>query len=201
MSWELSVLAQAPRPPMPPTLHPAPWATILAPALSVPLLEALLAVDRTLANQQVRLLAEWLLWLPRSPRLRAVIHYVASSQELHEDLQAWAHRLLCSSPDASDWHQDATTASLEKAHVAAFRVAMLRYLPRQAIMATGPEIFAETVELLPPVLRDSFLVDTIALATECLQSVPLEDIEALPLQQAKRMAQQARARMAPRGLS
>ena len=119
---------------------------------------------------------------------------------LSEDLQEWARRLLVSSPDASDWHQDAITAFLEKAHVAAFRVAMLRYLPRQAIMATGPEIFAETVELLPPVLRDS-LVDTIALATECLQSVPLEDIEALPLQEAKRMAQQVRARMAPPGLS
>ena len=185
---------------MPPPPHLAPWAAILAPALSVPLLEALVAVDCTLANQQVRLLAGWLMWLPRSPRLRAVVHYVASSQALSEDMQEWARRLLVSSPDGSDGHKDAITASLEKAHVAAFRVAMLRYLPRQAIMATGPEIFAETVELLPPALRDSFLVDTIALATECLQSAPLEDIEALPLQQAKRMAQQVRARMAPPGL-
>ena len=127
------------------------------------------------------------------------MNLVASSADYPPDLHTWALRLherqlpLSASPERlhADW--------IEHMQVMTFRVAMLRYLPIQAIRATGPGIFLETMPHLPLQLRDPFLVDLISLADDSLKDMQ-EDASDTPLHHARAWARQQRARAAPPGL-
>ena len=88
----------------------------------------------------------------------------------------------------------------EHMQVMTFWVAMLRYLPIQAIRATGPDIFLETMPHLPLQLRDSFLVDLISLADDSLKDMQEDPVD-IPLHHARAWARQQRANYAPPGLS
>ena len=174
-------------------------AAALAPVLSVPMLLAVTAADRPLALRLLRHLATWLVWPPGNPRLRAVVHLVASSNNYPTDLHTWASRISGGPPFPAS-PERLRTDWAEHTQVMTFRVAMLRYLPIQAIRATGPDIFLETMPHLPLQLRDSFLVDLISLADDSLQDLP-DDPVPTPLHHARAWARLQRASYAPPGLS
>ena len=171
----------------------------LAPILSVPMLIAVTAADRHLALRLLRHLATWLVWPPGNPRLRAVVHLVALSTDYPSDLRTWATRYSGRPPFPPASPERLRSDWAEHMQVMTFRVAMLRFLPLQAILATGPDIFLETMPHLPLQLRDSFLVDLISLADDSLQDRQDDSLDT-PLHHARAWARLQRASYAPPGL-